>query len=218
MIPSRAFVAGFISKFPTWWHYTLRPGPGGKARAGTDSARNEMEAGMSNLPTPRGWDYVSHILGQCLLEKESPFAIAEMVTGEVGPAATTDFMTYLHETDIPDPEEVLKNPDAYRPSGRVDVDFIVMTSVVAAVEGNVTPNRLVSAMKVCNAVVAHRGAYEAGSVAVHRLGPLVEGKYLKKLGETHKMSPKTITDLTRDLYKLYKPYVTGDKNMMAPIE
>lgn len=204
---ARAFVAGFIAKFPKWWH----------------KMPTESSGGTVGYATARSWDKVGRHLARCLSRNLPPLSIANLVSGEVGPAPAADFTMYLRESEIPDPEEVLKNPDGYKPTGRLDVDFVVMTGVVAAVAANVTPARLLAGMKVCNRVATARGTggsptYEAGVVAFGQLAKHCRDKALDELATVHKMKPVAKSELIRAINALIGPYQSMYKNVLAPLD
>jgi len=218
MVRARGAVAGFIVRMPSWWHYTLNDTGAKDKKAKEAAAGMDFAGGTVGFPTPRSWDRVAHHLGLCLSKNRSPLTIQRLVAGEVGVTAATDFQTYLQSVDIPDPEVVLAAPDKYEPSGRLDVDFTVMTGVTAAVEANPTADRVLACMTVCNVISQKRGAYEAGAVAVTRLGKLLVEKRLKEIADKVKMKPAELAAMKMKLYELYKPYMSMSSVYASPTE
>jgi hypothetical protein len=73
-----------------------------------------------------------------------PLEATETVTlmsGCVGETAAHEFLTYARELDLPDPEDVLRNPKALRLPERGDRAYAVLVGVVAAVLANNTEKR-----------------------------------------------------------------------------
>ena len=215
MIRARSTVAAFIKRFPNWWHYTMRTP---KERETEDFA-----GGTVGFTTPRSWDRVSRHLGLCLSRNRPPISIARLVVGEVGAAAAVDFESFIRENEIPDPEDVLRSPSTYRPSGRVDVDYAVMTGVAAAVTANVSPERILAGFTVCNRICEARGTdgsptYEAAYVAASQIGKLVGKKALKDLQKSFKMSAEAIAAFVQDVQALVKPFRGLRLNIFAAQE
>lgn len=210
MIRARALVGGFIVKNPSWWHYTLTEA-GGKDARKHESA--DFAGGTVGVHTARSWDRVSWHLGMCLQRHQSPYTIQRRVIGEVGSAAASLFQVHLQNSEIPDPEEILKNPKDYRPTNRPDVDFTVMGGVTAAVERNSTPERLLACMQICRNVVDYRGSYEAGALAVGRLAKLLDAKSLKAIADKARLKPEMLLNLKRDLAELLKPFMAMSRNV-----
>lgn len=102
------------------------------------------------------------------------------VAGCVGEAAATEFLAYGNELDLPDPEEVLKNPRKLRLPDRGDRAYAVLTSVTAAVLANNTVDRWRAGWAVLGqAVKADRVDVAAGAakaLAAERNRPKGYGK------------------------------------------
>ena len=59
-----------------------------------------------------------------------------------------EFLTWLVEMDLPDPEEVLANPAAFRLPERGDRAYAALAAVAAAVAAEPTPERWTAAWQV----------------------------------------------------------------------
>jgi hypothetical protein len=68
-------------------------------------------------------------------------ALTTAIIGAVGDGAGLEFTTYLDEMDLPDPEQVLANPDAFALPDRGDRQLAFLTAVVAAIEVSTTRER-----------------------------------------------------------------------------
>ncbi len=130
-IPSkRALVSSFISHKPN----VLRVFP------------KEESARSGPWPSPRTWDFASRLLAAFEAAGTEPYGA---VSGCIGPAAATEFFTFTKNLDLPDPEDLLKNPKAYTPDNtRDDRNLAVLNSVVAAVLANNTKERWQKAFDV----------------------------------------------------------------------
>jgi len=99
-----------------------------------DEASNASRA----WPSPRSWDAASRFMA---IAGDDADEVIEMVSGCIGPADTTEFATWLKQMDLPDPEEILKNPKGYTFPERGDHTYAVLASVAAAVANRNTPER-----------------------------------------------------------------------------
>lgn len=98
-------------------------------------------------PSPRSWDMASCLLaagaavggagGMSAPESASSL----LVRGCVGDGAGVEFLTWLVEADLPDPEAVLAEPESFRLPERGDRAYAALSSVAAAVAANPTGER-----------------------------------------------------------------------------
>ena len=68
-------------------------------------------------------------------------ARAALVRGCVGDGAGAEFLAWLLEMDLPDPEEVLADPAAFRLPERADRAYAALAAVTAAVTAQPSPER-----------------------------------------------------------------------------
>ncbi|GAA4089487.1 hypothetical protein [Actinomadura miaoliensis] len=68
-------------------------------------------------------------------------ALSAVVVGAVGEGAGLELLSYLENLDLPDPDRVLADPDAFALPDRGDRQLAFLTSVVAAVQGRLTQSR-----------------------------------------------------------------------------
>jgi len=206
---ARTMVSGFIVRHPSLW-FKMPKDP----------------EGVNGYPTPRSWDAVSRFLGLAYhrngYKTGSEFSIARLVSGAVGEAGV-EFMTYVRESNIPDPEDVIRTAATWEPSDRSDINFVVLTGVVAAVQGRPTPDRLMAGLMVCNRVAARRGksgvaSYEASAIPAIRLAQLVNtDERLDKFAKDHKMSRDALAKLSIEAGKLLKPYLGMQTKMLEAV-
>jgi hypothetical protein len=71
-----------------------------------------------------------------------------LVRGCVGDGAGAEFLTWLAEMDLPDPEEVLADPDSFTLPDRADRAYAALAAVTAAVTANLTADRWAAGWRV----------------------------------------------------------------------
>lgn len=108
------------------------------------------------FPTPRTWDKAARLLAisEATLGTAELDVKAQLIGGAVGEGPALEFLTWRRKLDLPNPEELLKDPSSFKLTGQDDKDFTIMTSVVAAFGSRPTPKRWDSAWKVLSAAVA----------------------------------------------------------------
>lgn len=149
---SRALVASFIRHRP---HLLLQV------------PASEDQAGKA-WPSPRSWDMASRLLAACDAVQAEEDIAASLVAGCVGEGAGLEFLAWRKALDLPDPEEILRAPEKFRVPDRGDQAFAVLTAVVSAAVGNLTPDRWLAAWQVL-ARAAEQGAKDIAAAAAKAL-------------------------------------------------
>jgi hypothetical protein len=129
---ARAWVAGFLRVRPD----LALDVPGDAARAGRA------------WPSPRTWDMAARLLAASGVAGTGEQPASALVRGCVGPGPGVELLTWIEEADLPDPEDVLADPDAFVLPERGDRAFAALSSVVAVVIGDCTPERWTRAWSV----------------------------------------------------------------------
>jgi hypothetical protein len=129
---SRGLVSAFINVRPSL--AVAVPGDGATAGRG--------------WPSPRTWEMVSRLWTAANVVGASEEVRSLLVMGAVGQGAGVEFLSWTSEMDLPDPEEVLKDPDSFVLPERGDRAYAVLSSVAAAVAADPTPERWVTGWKV----------------------------------------------------------------------
>lgn len=111
---ARAMVAGYIHRRPD--HLLQLP----------DSAAQAGRAWAS----PRSWDAASRVLAVVLQSGGRPEDATTLIAGAIGKVAI-EFVSWAKEYDLPDPREVLSNPDSYPLPNRGDRLHAVLSACVA---------------------------------------------------------------------------------------
>ena len=99
-------------------------------------------------PSPRTWDLAARLWTAATAAGSSADARAALVVGTVGDAAGLQFLTWLHEQDLPDPEQVLADPAGFRVPDRPDRTYALLAAVAAAVAATPTAERWAAGWKV----------------------------------------------------------------------
>jgi hypothetical protein len=93
-------------------------------------------------PSARTWDYVKRLHAVALALDLPPDDVLALVSGCVGPGPATQYLAFVADADLPDPEALLAKPDAFVPDpSRVDRTVVAMTAVVGAVDRDFTDAR-----------------------------------------------------------------------------
>jgi len=132
---------------------------------------------------PRSWEAAVRLRAET-----DDAVIADVLTeGALGPGVTTEFVTWLQEADLPDPESVLREPSKWQPySGRADRTLAVLLSVVGSTTASITQDRYAGAV-TCLVSAARAGQAGVALVAGRslmqdkRIGLMQEPEELREL-------------------------------------
>lgn len=125
-IPAMIQIAAFLKRFPV--HFNAMP--------------KEEDARSGPWPSSRTWDMAGKLLAICEATNVSLDTRLMLLSGAVGPGVAMEFVNWLKMTDIPDPEELLKDPERFKlDPKRGDICFAILASVVAAYARKKTLNR-----------------------------------------------------------------------------
>ena len=117
-------------------------------------------------PSPRSWDRLAHCTALAQAAGATDATGALIAAALVGEAAAAEFLAYVHNPDLPDPEVLLDDPDRFAELARPDQQLAALDAVAAvAVE---QPHRWRDAFKVCIAA-ADAGAGDIATAAAMRL-------------------------------------------------
>jgi hypothetical protein len=108
---------------------------------------NATEAGRG-WPSPRTWEMAARLMTATDAAAASDQARSALVRGAVGDGAGVEFLAWLVEMDLPDPEEVLANPASFRLPERGDRAYAALASIAAAVAAQPTPERWTAGWQV----------------------------------------------------------------------
>jgi hypothetical protein len=122
---ARDLVCGFLTARPD---YTHRLPTGAEARGGA-------------WPSPRTWEMAMRLLAFAFAADAGSEALAIVIRAVVGDGAGLELMAYLERADLPDPEDLLRDPEAFLAPQRGDLVHAMLTSMVDAVRRRNTRSR-----------------------------------------------------------------------------
>ncbi|WP_051859012.1 AAA family ATPase [Streptomyces xanthophaeus] len=113
---------------------------------------HQMPAGAADRgrawPSPRTWEMALRMLATGYAAAVGREALAAALTGAVGEAPGIELLSYLEHLDLPDPDRVLADPEAFALPERGDRQLAFLIAVVAAVQGELTRERWEAAWTV----------------------------------------------------------------------
>ncbi|MGA2012029.1 MAG: MoxR family ATPase [Solirubrobacteraceae bacterium] len=121
----RSWIAGFLTVRPML-ALAVPEDPSGAGRA---------------WPSPRTWDMAARLQTAAEAGGIDELATSLLIRGCVGPGPGIEYLTWLAEADLPDPEAVLADPDHFVLPERGDRAYAALSSVAAAVATDPTPDR-----------------------------------------------------------------------------
>jgi hypothetical protein len=114
-IAARAMVAAFLEVRPA----LVLAVPKGAEQAGRA------------WPSPRSWEAAAKLWAVCDAVGASEDCRALLVLGSVGDGAGIEFLSWVANLDLPDPESVLADPDGFDLPDRSDRAYAVLTAVAS---------------------------------------------------------------------------------------
>lgn len=133
---------------------------------------NPSEAGRG-WPSPRTWEMAARLMTAADVAGAGEQVRSALIRGAVGDGAGVEFLAWLVEMDLPDPEEVLANPASFRLPERGDRAYAALAAIAAAVAAEPTPERWTAGWQVlggCAATVPDIAATAARVLARCRPG------------------------------------------------
>ncbi|WP_051323803.1 MoxR family ATPase [Candidatus Solirubrobacter pratensis] len=147
----RSWVAGFV---------TVRPP--------LAIAVPEEAAGAGRAwPSPRTWDTAARLLAAAEAAGAGELVRSLLVRGCVGAGPGVEFITWLAEADLPDPEAVLADPESFVVPERGDRAYAALSSIAAAVAAEPSHERWARGWRAFG-----RGGAPAPDVAAAAARPL----------------------------------------------
>lgn len=201
IIKAGTLLSGFVRRNPSVWHPAIGGG-GEKSRF----ALSDLEYAC---PTARSLDRCRRYIALMLARGLPAQSATAKFRAAAGTAAATEFNQYAVTNDLPDPEDVLSDPEGWTFSGRVDIDYQVMLAVAAAVASKPSVDRLIGAFQICERSVSNRAgspSKEAAMAAVIRLGKLTvpDSETYKKM--TKGMSSAALADFASRMQRVVGPF------------
>lgn len=127
--------------------------------------------------SPRTWDFASRLLAAT--EGDVNDALP-LISGCIGEGAALEFCKWARELDLPDPEQLLANPDSYRHPNRGDQAYAVLSAVAQSASNRLTKPRWQAAWQIL-AKAAESGGADVAAAAARSLARAGRPK-MKDLG------------------------------------
>jgi dynein-related subfamily AAA family protein len=99
-------------------------------------------------PSPRTWEMAAKLMAAGNAAGASQDARSALIRGAVGDGAGIEFLSWLVEMDLPDPEVVLADPGSFRLPERGDRAYAALAAIAAAVAGQPTAERWTAGWRV----------------------------------------------------------------------
>jgi len=194
---ARGLVASYMTRFPT--NLTSIP----------------VDLTHRAYPTPRSWDMATKVIagamnmfGEGLTEGENGQlrwineTVTDLLIGTVGNGPAMEFIGYVRNLDIQDPEELIKDPDKVKVNkARADIVNATLVSLASAIVNKPTVERWQAGWKVLN-VVAKKDMMDACIVAARVLCKLYTNNAQNKKWDN------TIIKPVKDCFSTFQPYVS----------
>jgi hypothetical protein len=105
-------------------------------------------------PSPRTWEMAARLWAAGGVAGAGDAARSALVRGAIGDGAGVEFLAWLTEMDLPDPEAVLADPGSFVLPERGDRAYAALAAVAAAVAAHPTPERWTAGWQVLGTVAA----------------------------------------------------------------
>jgi hypothetical protein len=99
-------------------------------------------------PSPRTWEMAARLMAAGNAARATQDARSALIRGAVGDGAGIEFLAWLVEMDLPDPEVVLADPTAFRLPERGDRAYAALAAIASAVAGQPTAERWTAGWRV----------------------------------------------------------------------
>ena len=130
------------------------------------------------FPSPRSWTNVVKLLAAADSVDADEEVKSTLIYGCVGQEAGTQFLSWLSQQDLPDPEGLLRDPSSLKLPLRGDLACAIVASVLGRVQQHNTPERWEAARDVLE--VAFGQSQEISIAAYGKLRQTQPKGYLPK--------------------------------------
>jgi len=118
-------------------------------------------------PSPRTWEMAARLWTAANEAHAGADVRSALVRGSVGEGAGVEFLSWVSEMDLPDPEVVLADPASFVVPSRGDRAYAALSAVAAVVAANPTPERWLAGWRVL--ARAGEGAPDVAAMAARIL-------------------------------------------------
>ena len=121
-------------------------------------------------PSPRTWEMLARLLAAAFAVECSLETKRNLVIGCVGDGAGLEFLNWVQELDLPDPEAALMDPDSVVFPERGDRLYAALSAVAGAVASDPTPDRWLAGWRVLEKAAGQ--APDIGAIAAKVLAQI----------------------------------------------
>jgi hypothetical protein len=118
-------------------------------------------------PSPRTWEMAARLWAASGAAGAGSETRSVLVAGAVGDGAAAEFLAWMQEMDLPDPEAVLADPGSFALPHRSDRAYAAVAAVAAVVAARPTPERWAAGWRVLG--IAARRAPDVAAVGARTL-------------------------------------------------
>ena len=161
---------------------------------------NPVQAGKAWSST-RTWEYARRLHGVALALSLDSEDTRTLIAGCVGEGPALEYLAFVADADLPDPETLLRDPKSYTPPrGRVDRTVAALTAIAGAVESSFTEDRWRAAWQLIDQCVSADQADAAmvgGDLlmAAYRRFGRKDAAASKGLTQPHKLMPERMAKI-----------------------
>lgn len=102
------------------------------------------------FPTPRTWEFAGRLTALADAVGLPTEVIHLVVAGAIGDATAHEYLSWRANLDLPDPDELLSGTASVTfTQWRPDRVFVVLQSLISALDAEVSPDRWTAAMNLC---------------------------------------------------------------------
>lgn len=144
--------------------------------------KSDEEAGKA-WPSPRSWEMATKLLAVCDWHGLKEEVSLILVGGAVSPQTSIELMQWIKSADLPNPEDILKDPDGVPIPHRDDVAFSALASLVDALARDLTNERWRAGWRYVDRIIEARGPDVCGAaiVGLSKVWSLNKGKMKLKI-------------------------------------
>lgn len=149
--------------------------------------KEESQVGKA-WPSPRSWEMAAYLYTAAEAAGVSEDVKTMLVSGSVGEGPAIEFITWVKDLDLPDPEDVLAHPEKFVLPQRGDKAYAVLSAVAHAVVENSTEERWLAAWKVLHSAV-NQGGKDIAAAVVRILAQARKPNYILPTNELNAFVP-----------------------------
>jgi hypothetical protein len=123
------------------------------------------------FPTPRSWDKAAQGMAAAQSAGCSEEVVQLILAGAVGKGAALEFINWVNESDLPNPEDLLKDPSKWKVPEDSSQTYAIMISLTAEITHNPTLPHWKSLWKIVKKI-SEAGQKDIAAVVVPQLSKI----------------------------------------------